>query len=208
MHVYPNAACMLRIPITCVCSLVQRRERFKFPRARAKAYECAKRLRGVEPMLEYFFSKAYVGPRRPRHGAHWKSHVMLTNVPPPSRREEQWGALNNPVGPRSVMLEEDCKLLGSTLDGGAYPLRVEPHWLDVYYMIDGFTVYDCRKDPSIGNMVYVREGENLPTYLHKDCGQGPASKTVSKYHYLMLVGPGGVLLCAAMRSASTLCVII
>jgi len=130
---------------------------------------------------------------------------MLTDVPPSLHREEHWGALNNPVGLRDEMLEADIKLLGQEKVGrGTYPLRMEPHWLDVYYTIDGFTVYDCRRDPSIGNVVYVKKGDVLPFYVHKDCGKGPASKTVSKQHYLMLLGPGGVLLCAAMKSGSSL----
>jgi len=140
-----------------------------------------------------------------------KTHVILTDVAPPIDRQENWGAraLNNPVGPRDEMLQADFELLGSKLQAGppgqgVYPLRMEPHWLDVYYSIDGFTVYDCRRDPSIGKFVYVKKGEALPTYIHEDCGKGPASTKVSKQHYLMLMGPGGVLLCAAIRSGSKL----
>lgn len=177
------------------------KEHFKCPRACAKAVHCARTWRGFEPMLSYLFSKGF--PKAGHHAkfytAAWLRHVMLTNVPDTSAtaRRLAFGRAGD-----QTMMGELFKT--SNTPAGLYTMHRTLSLFDLQFYMDGFTVYCYRTDKGIGNVVFVRRGECLPVYVHEDCGLCPSSKDVSKQHYLLVVGPGGVLVCAAMKSATKL----
>lgn len=93
---------------------------------------------------------------------------------------------------------------GTHTTRGPFVMRRSTSSFDVHYYMDGFSLYHCRPENGIGNVVFVKRGECLPVYIHEDCGKSPALKEVSKQHYFLVVGPGGVLVCCAMRSATKL----
>lgn len=153
-------------------------------------------------MLEYFRSKKFRGASH--HSQGWcQRSMMLTTVPPRGDRPEAWGSLHNP----DCALPEEAMKYATSLRGRlqrVYPMCIQPHLFDLLYSLDGFSIYDCRNVPGIGDIVYARKGGQLPTYTHPDCNKSPASKAVSRHHYMMLIGPGGHVFCAAMKSATRL----
>lgn len=177
------------------------KEQFKCPREYSKAVECARTWRGLEPMLCYFFAKTYPksNGKISRYTAAWEKHLMLSHVPDVSddMQKSEFAAVGD------VRCAWD-KFITHATAAGLYVLRRTTSVFDLQWYMDGFTVYHCRANDAIGNIVFVRRGECLPVYVHEDCGQSPASKQVSKQHYFLVVGPGGVLVCCAMRSATTL----
>lgn len=199
-NAYVTAVCSSYGMLANVCSLRKCKELLKCPREYAKVLECARRFLGREPMLEYFKSKTYRGiPSLYCRG--WQRSMMLTTVLPSGDRPEVWwGRLHNP----ECALPEAATKYARSLQRNVYPMCIQPHYFDVMYAIDGFSVYDCRRVPGIGEYVFVRKGGCLPTYTHQDCNKSPSSKSVSKHHYMMLIGPGGNVLCAAMKSGTKL----
>ena len=159
-------------------------------------------------MLEYHFSRTYPGARRPRHGCAWRNHVILTRVfESAQEREELWAAVGNaPMehdmqsGPRPEQLPRP----NVPDPDSVQPLYITPSLLDLLYQLDGFTVYDCRSVKGVGTWVYVRRGDELPTYVHQDLNTSHTSANVSKHHFLMLIGPCGFLCCVAMKSGTKL----
>ena len=187
----------------CHRRLKRVKEQFKRPRKRVWARECARRWRGIAPMIEYFSSKTnpmYAKNKKTgRYTKGWREHVMVTTNPGPTReqREQAWARVDNPTEPsdEAEKVEEEAP---------ANAIYMTPSAFDLLYMVDGFTVYDCRSEARLGNWVFVRDGQALPTYVHVDCNNSPSSKSVSRLHFLMVLGPGGVVLCALLRSATKL----
>ena len=177
------------------CRLKCVHEHFKAPRAAAKVFECARRLLGKAFMLEYMFSKKYMGTIG-RYGAQWYMHVMLTAYAQGDVLAE-WAEVGSPV----MKHDATDPPVGSR---GAEPMRMTPSGHDIMYAMDGFTVWTCRDVREIGNLVYVARGEVLPTYVHVDCNRSPSSADVSRHHYIMITGPCGVLGCFAMKTGTRL----
>lgn len=155
-------------------------------------------------MLGYTFAKTYPrcgGRKVRRYTTAWAKHRMLSPVPDVSdtAHRSEFAA----VGDRRCRW--DNFITGPPPPAGLYVMRRSTSAFDVQYYMDGFSLYHCRPANGIGNVVFVKRGECLPVYIHEDCGKSPASKDVSKQHYLLVVGPGGVLVCCAMRSATKLC---
>lgn len=156
-------------------------------------------------MVEYLKCKKY-----PDHGARygkaWQRSVMMTDVPPDDvGREKAWAEHGNPTeaSDRIHLVQQQIAKIPH-FGQGCWPMFLTPSALDVYFTVDGLTVYDCRSEHGMGGKVFLEKGGCLPTYVHPDCGKSPCHKSVSKQHYLMLVGPQGFCVCAAMKSGSHL----
>lgn len=182
-----------------------KKEVFKCPRENRLAYECARRWRGIEPMLEFFACKRYPGHSGVRYGADWQRSVMMSLVPPDPCHEQAWADCGNctePTDDRASVLQQLANL--PHFGRGCWPMFLTPSAFDLYFCVDGLTVYDCRCAHKMGNKVYVKRGDCPPPCVHSDINRSPCSKSASRQHYLMLIGPPGCCLCVAMKSGTHL----
>lgn len=130
----------------------------------------------------------------------YRNHLMRTTVSDgsPRRRQAERTALGDPPIPGEHYAEVVNEVPGTFL------LYYNATARDITWHLDEFAVYHCRPEKHMGNVVLLHKGDCLPVYISKDCGKGPSHAQVSKYQYLLVVGPPGVIACVLLRTGTKL----
>lgn len=168
-------------------------ERVKKPRYTVRSFVAARRFRGQDPsltpeewqpMLAYYYARSYkVSPKevqgaRPAPPQKWFQATVVAGA-------EATPYVTGHTGPRPGSLYWDKMAT------------------DLFYNVDGFTVYEKKDKSLMTHKVFVAAAADpMAPISHPDVN--PDKSSISKQHYFVLTGPGGCVAVFAVKSGSKL----